>query len=189
MHWNLQAEIAANENIPVLLFSGHAERIATFHRFGYPCRAKPCSLDQLLSESKRVIAEAGENIRRVKAAAARIKANAEALNAVIRESKRLVHGMRAKDRSPTPNQTGRKIIRVDDPPDDRPRGVSGAAAPAWHAQEVDLAVLFTKPTGGPTVSGAASAPDGITPAEDTPITFITMDWFANGKLITKVKPT
>ncbi len=90
------AEIAANENTPVLLLSGHPDFNQKFHSFGYPYLPKPFSLDQLLSESKRVIAETSENIRRVKASAARMQANAEALKAAVAESQRLLGAIRAK---------------------------------------------------------------------------------------------
>jgi DNA-binding response OmpR family regulator len=90
------AEIAANENTPVLLLSGHPDYNEKFHSFGYPYLAKPFSPDQLLSESKRVIAETSENIRRVKASAARMQANAEALGATLIESQRLLGTIRAK---------------------------------------------------------------------------------------------
>ena len=90
------AEIAANENTPVLLLSGHPDYNEKFHGFGYPHLAKPFSLDQLLSESKRVIAEAGENIRRVKAAVARMQANTEALKAAVAELQRLLGARRTK---------------------------------------------------------------------------------------------
>jgi DNA-binding response OmpR family regulator len=82
------AGIAANQNTPVLFLSGHPEYTEKLHSFDYPYLAKPFSLDQLLSESRRVIAEASENIRRVKASAARMQANVEALRASIAESKR-----------------------------------------------------------------------------------------------------
>jgi DNA-binding response OmpR family regulator len=82
------AGIAANENTPVLILSGHPEYTEKFHSFDYPYLAKPFSLDQLLFESRRVIAEASENIRRVKASAARMQANVEALKASIAESQR-----------------------------------------------------------------------------------------------------
>jgi DNA-binding response OmpR family regulator len=80
------AEIAANENTPVLLLSGHPDLNQTLQTFGYPYLPKPFSLTQLLAESKRVTAEASENIRCVKAAAARMKANTEALKAAVAES-------------------------------------------------------------------------------------------------------
>jgi DNA-binding response OmpR family regulator len=90
------AEIAANGNTPVLLLSGHPDYNEKFHSFGYPYLAKPFSPDQLLSESQRVIAETSENIRRVKASAARMQANTEALKAAAIESQRLLGTIRAK---------------------------------------------------------------------------------------------
>jgi len=90
------AEIAANENTPVLLLSGHPDQNHAFQTFGYPYLPKPFALTQLLSESKRVIADASENICRVKAAAARMQANTEALKAAVAESQRLLGEIKAK---------------------------------------------------------------------------------------------
>jgi DNA-binding NtrC family response regulator len=94
------AEIAANENTPVLLLSGHPDYTEKFHSFGYPYLAKPFSLDQLLSESRRVIAETSENIRCVKASAARMQASAEALTAAIEESKQLLDKIKGDKGTP-----------------------------------------------------------------------------------------
>ena len=84
------AEIAANENTPVLLLSGHPDYNEKFRSFGYPYLAKPFSLSQLLAESKRVIADTQQNIRGVKASAARMQASAKALLAVMAESGQLL---------------------------------------------------------------------------------------------------
>jgi len=80
------AAIAANENTPALLLSGHPDCNETFDSFGYPHLAKPFSLDRLLAESKRVIADAHENIRRVKASAVRMQVSAASLVAAMKES-------------------------------------------------------------------------------------------------------
>ncbi len=87
------AEIAANENTPVLVLSGHPGLLQNLRTFGYPCLEKPFSMSLLLSESKRVIAETSENIRRVKATAARMQAHTEALKAAMLESQRLIRGI------------------------------------------------------------------------------------------------
>ena len=83
------AEIAANENTAVLLLSGHPDTSAKLQRFGYPYLEKPFPLDRLWSEATQVIAETRENIGRVKAAAVKMQANAEALRAAGAESRRL----------------------------------------------------------------------------------------------------
>ncbi len=84
------AEIAANEDTPVLFISGHPEVNEKLKQFGYPYLAKPFSLGKLMSESKQVIADAVENIRCVKASTARMLASADALKAAMDESRRLL---------------------------------------------------------------------------------------------------
>jgi DNA-binding NtrC family response regulator len=83
------AEIAVNENTAVLLICGHPEVSETLRRFGYPYLQKPFSLDQLLAESRLVLSETSDNIRRVKASAAKMQANTEAVMAAVAESRRL----------------------------------------------------------------------------------------------------
>ena len=78
------AEIAASENTAVLLLSGHPDTNEKLQRFGYPCLEKPFGMDRLLSESRQVIAQSRENIRRTKAAA-KMHANTEAQKAAIAE--------------------------------------------------------------------------------------------------------
>jgi DNA-binding NtrC family response regulator len=72
------AGFAANENIPVLLVSGHPGMNDKLRLFGYPYLEKPVGLDALRAEAVRVIGESHENIRRVKDSTARMWANTEA---------------------------------------------------------------------------------------------------------------
>jgi DNA-binding NtrC family response regulator len=90
------ATFAANENIPVLLISGHPEINNKLERFDYPYLAKPFGLDKLAAEAVRVIAATGENIRRVKASAEKMRANKEALSAAVAESQRLLQEIKTQ---------------------------------------------------------------------------------------------
>jgi DNA-binding response OmpR family regulator len=84
------AEIAANENTPALLLSGHPETNDKLKLFGYPYLAKPFTMNRLLAESRKVMAESRENIRQVKAAAAKMLTSSEALKATVAKSHRLL---------------------------------------------------------------------------------------------------
>jgi DNA-binding response OmpR family regulator len=84
------AEIAANENTPALLLSGHPETNDKLKRFGYPYLAKPFTMNRLLAESRKVMAESRENIRQVKTAAAKKLASSEALKATVAKSNQLL---------------------------------------------------------------------------------------------------
>jgi DNA-binding response OmpR family regulator len=90
------ASLAANESTPVILISGDAEISLKLHRFGYRFLIKPFTISQLLSVSAKVILESRENIGRVKAAAIRMLADAEALEASLAASKRLLDEGEAK---------------------------------------------------------------------------------------------
>ena len=80
----------ANENTPALLLSGHPETNDKLKRFGYPYLAKPFTMNRLLAESRKVMAESRENIRQVKTAAAKMLASSEALKATVAKSHRLL---------------------------------------------------------------------------------------------------
>jgi DNA-binding response OmpR family regulator len=90
------AAFAANENIPVLLVSGHPGLNEKLRRFGYPYLEKPFGLKALCAEAVRAIGESQENIRRVKDSAARMWANTEALSAALAESQRLLREIKAQ---------------------------------------------------------------------------------------------
>lgn len=90
------ATVAVHANTPVLLTSGHPEQNFKLHQFGYPYLAKPFSLDALRAEAARVIAESRENIERVKASAARMKANTNTLRSAMAQSDRLLDIVRAQ---------------------------------------------------------------------------------------------
>jgi DNA-binding NtrC family response regulator len=84
------AEIAANENTAVLLLCGDADTGNNVRRFGFPYLERPISLERLSSDATELIARSRENIGRVKTAAARMRANTEALEAASPESRRLL---------------------------------------------------------------------------------------------------
>jgi DNA-binding response OmpR family regulator len=68
------ADIAAAKDIPVLMISGHPDMNEKLEKFGFPYLPKPFSIAQLMTEAGYVISHSEENIRRVKASAARLKA-------------------------------------------------------------------------------------------------------------------
>ncbi len=86
------AALAANGNIPVLFISGDAETNADAEQLGYRYLAKPFSLQQLLFESERLIAEAREHTSRARESTAGLKATADALTSAMGDSQRLLGG-------------------------------------------------------------------------------------------------
>jgi DNA-binding NtrC family response regulator len=86
------AEVAANEDVPVLLMSGDPDVTACLERFDYPFLDKPFSLDFMLSEMKLAVADARGNVARVRASAAMLRASGEALAAAVAESRRVLAG-------------------------------------------------------------------------------------------------
>ena len=84
------AEIAANEDTAVLLLCGDVDTGNNVRRFGFPYLERPISLERLSFEATELIARSGENIGRVKTAAAKMPANVEALEAALAESRRLL---------------------------------------------------------------------------------------------------
>lgn len=77
------AAIAANANIPALLLSGDADVNQQAAAFGLPCLPKPFTMSELLLSSKNAVAQADENIARVKASTARMQDSASGLRADI----------------------------------------------------------------------------------------------------------
>lgn len=94
------AELAANENIPVLLTSGHPAFCEKFDRFNFPHLQKPWDLDILVEEAAGIIRNTRENVRRVRAAARDMRRHREALEAAMTEAHRLVAAMSAEDAKP-----------------------------------------------------------------------------------------
>ena len=75
------AQIAADKNIPVLIFSGHPGTIEKLDSIGCPCFAKPISLGDLIARAKHAVAGARENVERARRSTARLKATGQALTA------------------------------------------------------------------------------------------------------------
>ena len=71
-------ERAANANIPVLLTSGHPESLCTLKQFDFPHLQKPFSLESLAAEAASIMRDVSDNVRRVRTAAAKMRASAEA---------------------------------------------------------------------------------------------------------------
>jgi DNA-binding response OmpR family regulator len=90
------AELAANENIGVLLTSGHPDSCDRLVRFDFPHLQKPYALDTLIAQASTIIQDARENIRRVQDAAAKMRARTVALAAAMEESRRLLDESRSR---------------------------------------------------------------------------------------------
>ncbi len=92
------AALAANEDTPVLLISGHPETNLILHQFSFPHLTKPFTLDKLRIEAARIMNEHSKNIAGVKASAARMEANAQALKAAMAQSDRLLDAARRQEK-------------------------------------------------------------------------------------------
>jgi DNA-binding NtrC family response regulator len=69
------AEIAANQNTPPLLMTGHPDAAGRAIRFDFPCLLKPFTLVRLCRESERVMVENRRNIQRIKDGMIRLRMN------------------------------------------------------------------------------------------------------------------
>lgn len=92
------AELAANENIPVLLTSGHPVLQQELRRFKFPHLQKPFDLDVLVAKARSTIEDTRENISRVRASAAEMRHHLDALEAALEESCRLMTEAKAGQR-------------------------------------------------------------------------------------------
>ena len=84
------ADVAANENIPALMMSGHPDEAMKYDRFGFPYLSKPFGLEALRREAEKVMADKVEAVRRVREAVARMKTETEQLKGALAESARLI---------------------------------------------------------------------------------------------------
>jgi DNA-binding response OmpR family regulator len=87
------AAVAANENTPVLLLTGHPRAIARLRQHevcDIPYLLKPFSLVRLCNETRRVMAESHQNVQRIKEGMARLRANLAGLDTTIANSERLI---------------------------------------------------------------------------------------------------
>jgi DNA-binding response OmpR family regulator len=87
------AELAANQNTPALLTSGHPDVIDRLDRFGFPNLKKPFIINSLIAEATSILSNAAQNILRVKASAVLMHSRTQALKAAIEESRRLVEAI------------------------------------------------------------------------------------------------
>lgn len=88
------AAIAANENTPVLLLTGHPRamvRLKQYEILNIPCLLKPFGLVQLRTETERVMAESHQNVERIKGGMARLRANLAGSEEAIANSERLIN--------------------------------------------------------------------------------------------------
>jgi DNA-binding response OmpR family regulator len=84
------AEIAVNENTPVLLMSGHPNSTDRLTQLGLPYLEKPFRLSTFSIEAAQVIADSARNIERVKDSISRLRATIEELNSAMGQSRRLL---------------------------------------------------------------------------------------------------
>ncbi len=90
------ADIAADDNVPSLLLSGHPETQARLARFAYPYLAKPFVLNEFTTEASRILSQPADNILQVRAASARLRAGVVVLMSAMVESRRLMAESRAR---------------------------------------------------------------------------------------------
>jgi DNA-binding NtrC family response regulator len=87
------AAIAANENTPVLLITGHPNvttRLKQYELADFPCLLKPFDLVRLRTETERVVAESRQNVQRIKESMARWRANLTALEDAVADARQLI---------------------------------------------------------------------------------------------------
>jgi DNA-binding NtrC family response regulator len=87
------AAIAANENTPVLLVTGHPKAITRLEQYNLrdlPCLQKPFDLVRLRTETERVVAESHQGVRRIKEGMARWRASLIALDDTMAAAKQLL---------------------------------------------------------------------------------------------------
>jgi len=90
------AEIAANENVPVLLLAGHPAALDALERYDFPFLAKPFSVEHLLHASDQAIAECRLNLSRVRASAARLRLSLDSMAGTVAVSRELVQDSRRR---------------------------------------------------------------------------------------------
>jgi len=79
------AELAANENIGILLISGHPDACNQLAKFKFPHLKKPFGFGIMIEEAATIIQETWDNIRRVREAAAKMRAQTKALTLTLQE--------------------------------------------------------------------------------------------------------
>ena len=92
------AALAANEDTPVLLITGHPESNLKLSQFGFPHLCKPFTLEKLRIEAAKVMNQHVENIALVKASARRMQASSEALKAAMSQADRMMDAITAQQR-------------------------------------------------------------------------------------------
>ena len=84
------AEFAANQNVPVLLMSGHPHAAMRMEALDFACLQKPFSLVELTLAMGREIAASDANIGRIRGGMVRLNENVEGLADVTAISKSLI---------------------------------------------------------------------------------------------------
>jgi DNA-binding NtrC family response regulator len=91
------AEIAANENTPVLLTTGHptgSARLKSYDLIDLPCLLKPLDLVQLRIETEQVVAGSLRNIQRIKEGMIRWRTSVAGLEDALADSRQLIDDIR-----------------------------------------------------------------------------------------------
>jgi DNA-binding NtrC family response regulator len=84
------AEIALNEDIPVVLISGDLASIEGLVELGFPFLEKPFSLAALDFEAAQAIGDSGRYIRRASESIAKVRLTVESLGVAMADSRRLI---------------------------------------------------------------------------------------------------
>jgi DNA-binding response OmpR family regulator len=112
------AEIAVNENTPVVFMSGNLNVIDGLSDWGVPHLEKPFRLAALHTEIARVMDDSQNQLQRVRETFSRIRAMIDGLENVWNTSKRLIDTSRSLvDRAATSGPISSHIGRYDGPSD------------------------------------------------------------------------
>ena len=84
------AQAAVNDDVPVLMLAGRPETATKLALVDLPHLRKPFTMAELLRESKNAVAKSRENVAQVRASLVLLKERAEALQATMEESRRLL---------------------------------------------------------------------------------------------------
>jgi DNA-binding response OmpR family regulator len=88
------AEMAARRHTPVLLLPGHPAATEKLAQDGWDFVSAPFSISSLRARCQAIVAETGDNIARVKASTAKLRASGDALRSTMAESQTLIAEIR-----------------------------------------------------------------------------------------------
>ena len=93
-------QIAACQETPALLMSGHPAVSDDLDRFGFPYLQKPFTLGQLLKRSRYAIADASGNIRQIKQSTIRLQASMEQMKQIPAHTKTVLEQINPANQTP-----------------------------------------------------------------------------------------